>query len=76
MNTKEELERKEYEELVRIQTEKLKKEFKIIDKDGNDKIDEEELMNFLEGRSKKLEKDSFKKLIQTLDLDNDGLITM
>lgn len=75
-NSKEELERKEYEELIQMQTEKLKIEFKKIDKDGNDKIDQAELMNFLESKSKKLDKDSFLKLLETMDTDQDGFITM
>ncbi len=66
----------EYDELIKRQTEILKDEFKKIDKDGNSKIDESELMAFLESKGKNIERESFLKLIRTLDLNADGLITI
>lgn len=66
----------EYNQLMEEQTIKLKVAFKKIDKDGNDKLDEQELMSFLESQGKNIDKDSFKKLVQTLDMDSDGFITM
>lgn len=66
----------EYNQLMEEQTIKLKAAFNKIDKDGNDKLDEQELMSFLESQGKNIDKDSFKKLVQTLDMDSDGFITM
>lgn len=76
MTTTEEAEQGEYERIVEIQTAKLREEFKKIDKDGNSKIDEHELMSFLESKGKSIDKESFLRLIRTLDIDSDGYLTI
>ena len=76
MDSKDELDQQEYEEIIRLQTQKLKEEFTKIDTDKNGKVDERELLAFLESKGKTFEKESFNKLIKTLDIDSDGLITI
>jgi hypothetical protein len=76
MESREEAEQQEYEEIIRLQTQKLREEFSKIDTDKNGKIDERELVAFLESKGKNIERESFNKLIKTLDIDSDGLITI
>ena len=76
MDPRDEAEQQEYDEIIRLQTQKLKEEFSKIDTDKNGKLDERELIAFLESKGKNIEKESFNKLIKTLDIDSDGLITI
>lgn len=66
----------EYEERIEKQTEKLKKEFSQIDKNGDDKIDEQELSDFLTQKGKNINKETLAKLFKTLDFDQDGSISV
>jgi len=55
----------------------LKAAFKKIDKNGDDVIDETELLQFLEREGgKDVNMDTFKKLFKTLDVDNNSMISM
>lgn len=66
----------EYEERIEKQTEKLKKEFSQIDRNGDDKIDEQELSDFLTQKGKNINKETLAKLFKTLDFDQDGSISV
>lgn len=66
----------DYEERIEKQTKILKEEFYKMDKNGDDKIDEDELSQFLQSKGGNINKETLNKLFKTLDFDQDGYISM
>lgn len=69
--------REEMERKINKQEQLLREVFKKMDKNHDERIDESELLEFLQNEGgKDLKMDSFKKLFKTLDTNDDGTILM
>jgi len=68
--------KREIEERVEKQTQMLKEAFAEIDKNHDDNIEQQELMDFLKSKGKDVDEETLKKLFKTIDFDQDGTISM
>ena len=68
--------RNDYEERIEKQAEILKLAFREVDKNHDDNIDENELLEFLQRKGKDVNQDTLNKLFKTLDFDHNGTISI
>ena len=69
----------EYQNKIKQSIEKLKEAFRQIDKNSDDNISQQELLEFLDSQldnKKKFDRNIFQKIFKSLDLDNNGTISV